>query len=364
MDKEGICILQVSCGGLGIGGVQKVIMDIKRNINCKKSDVVLFTNERKQYDDEFESLNGTIYRIPIKNRPKLLKLFFSYVNLIFIYRRMCQIFKENRYNVIHCHNGYESGVILKAAKKFNVKVRISHLHGSEYDSHCKWLYHYRNMLRKMVTKNSTNIICCSDNAKKSFYGDLNLGNIIILPNAVDINYYSSIPKIKSAELTLTNVGTYSYNKNQLFLIEIAKKLEERNKNFKLYLIGYGDFEQKLIERIKAYNLNNVFLVNGLIEDKINYLKSTDLFLFPSQKEGYPIALLEAQAMGIKCIASNTITQEVNLGLVSYLENDNVDIWVESIINYNKDTNVTISKEILGKYDVKYFCKSISEIYGV
>lgn len=57
-------ILQVSCGGLGNSGVQAVIMNICRNIPDAYFDIILFTNERRYYDADFEMLGGKIYRIP------------------------------------------------------------------------------------------------------------------------------------------------------------------------------------------------------------------------------------------------------------------------------------------------------------
>ena len=57
-------ILQISCGGLGNGGVQAVIMDICRNMPETQFDILLFTNESRYYDDEFKKLGGKIFRIP------------------------------------------------------------------------------------------------------------------------------------------------------------------------------------------------------------------------------------------------------------------------------------------------------------
>lgn len=48
-------VLMVSCEGLGNGSVQNVIMNIVRNLNNKYLiDMLLFTNDRRYYDDEFE----------------------------------------------------------------------------------------------------------------------------------------------------------------------------------------------------------------------------------------------------------------------------------------------------------------------
>ena len=52
-------VLMVSCEGLGNGGVQSVMMSIVRNLKNKYDfDMLLFTDERRYYDDEFEKIAG------------------------------------------------------------------------------------------------------------------------------------------------------------------------------------------------------------------------------------------------------------------------------------------------------------------
>ena len=58
-------VLMVSCDGLGNGGVQAVIMNIVRKLYKEYTfDALLFTGEKRFFDDEFESYGGKIHRIP------------------------------------------------------------------------------------------------------------------------------------------------------------------------------------------------------------------------------------------------------------------------------------------------------------
>ena len=365
MKLKDISVLQISCEGLGNGGVQKIIMDLKRNICCKKNDIVLFTNEKRYYDAEFEKLCGKIYRIPIEKHSKIMKPLFKVINIFKVYLNICTILNNTHYDVIHCHNEFEAGICLMAAKKHDISIRISHHHRSDYNDFSKssiFVKIYNNILKKMILKYSTKIICCSNDTKKALFGEQKKEKLEIIYNSINIKQYTSVEKKSHKDIILTNIGQYCYNKNQQFLIEIAKKLKKLNFNFKMYLIGFGNYRDELIKKINQNNLQNVYLIDGLLEEKINFLKETDIFLFPSIKEGFGIALLEAQAMNINCFASDTITRESNVGLVEYLDINNIDLWVKKIISYNKNINYSHNFELLKRFDIEYFIENIEKIY--
>ena len=55
----------VSCEGLGNGGVQAIMMGIVRNLYTEcHFDMLLFTSEKRYYDDEFLKYGGKIFRVP------------------------------------------------------------------------------------------------------------------------------------------------------------------------------------------------------------------------------------------------------------------------------------------------------------
>lgn len=59
----------------------------------------------------------------------------------------------------------------------------------------------------------------------------------------------------------------------------------------------------------------------------------DLFLFPSLFEGLPVVLVEAQAAGLTCIVSDSITTESDItGRIKFLSlRKNPDYWAEIIL---------------------------------
>lgn len=70
------------------------------------------------------------------------------------------------------------------------------------------------------------------------------------------------------------------------------------------IIGDGIHLPQIREYIEKKGLPNSFKFLGYKYESDYYMSAFDLFILPSYREGLPIALLEAMAMGIPCIATN------------------------------------------------------------
>ena len=94
------------------------------------------------------------------------------------------------------------------------------------------------------------------------------------------------------------------------------------------------------------------------------MQAMDIFVFPSKYEGFPVALVEAQAAGLKCLVSDTITKDVDItGLVEFIDiNDSEKVWKEKIyLNSNyKRKDMTLIMEKLG-FSQRQVSRKIEEI---
>ena len=124
-------VLLVSAEGLGNGGVPVVIMNTVRNLKEEYTfDIVLFTSERRLYDDEFESYGGRIFRIPFYDGKSAIRRRVDYyIRGRYIYKALLKLLRSGSpYDVIDCNNHYESALCLKAAQKCGIPVRITRGH--------------------------------------------------------------------------------------------------------------------------------------------------------------------------------------------------------------------------------------------
>lgn len=116
-------------------------------------------------------------------------------------------------------------------------------------------------------------------------------------------------KYNLPEKFILYLGTMQPRKNLTALIKAYALLPEDIKNkLKLVLAGGKghNFDKKIIEDIKKFNVGNYVYFPGFIAetDKSAIFKLADLFVFPSLYEGFGIPILEAMAMGVPVIASD------------------------------------------------------------
>lgn len=356
-------VLMVSCGGLGNGGVQAIMMGIVRNLSEQYLfDMLVFTSEKRHYDDEFLSYGGKIIRIPLyEGNNVFLKKLDSLVRDVYIYPRVCKILRENKYDVIHCNRQSESAVLLKAAVRYGISVRICHSHVIE----C-WGNKVLNPLKKRrircINKYATHKIGCSVEACVSLYGKDE--NYFVVNNFYDdTKFIFPVGKSESQHFTLTQVGAFSDNKNQLFSVRVFSELYKVLPNAELWLIGFdldASYRKRVMELVTSLNISDKVKFMPGDSDIPQLLKESDFFIMPSKKEGFGIALIEAQAMGLMCVASDTIPKVTDCGSVLFkCLSDSPKAWA-SEINSNKNKKKIANTD---KYKKSIVMNIYSDLYA-
>lgn len=344
------------------GGVENVIMNITRNLHEEVIfDLAVFDNcDTQMYNDRFRELGGTIHKIKVPdfNNVILNRL----LGAIPKKNGLLKLLKENDYCAVHSHQSFESGVVMVAANSARVPVRITHSHFSGYPARNPLDKMIRKFNRNLINKYSTHKVGCCEAAYNWLYGE-NEDKKHIIYNGVDLSKFSGNRILnKEGIINFINVGRYVESKNHLFLIETFYNLTKFRNNIKLTLIGYGDLENEIKNKIKEFGLmDKVEMLSGSTEVS-NVLKNMDYCIFPSKREGFSVSLVEMQAMKIPCFISDTITKESNLGICEYINLEKGPIyWAEYINNYIENDNGKRDVN-LQKVDNKFIAKSFKEMY--
>ncbi len=128
-------------------------------------------------------------------------------------------------------------------------------------------------------------------------------NIAIIPNGVRSQFFTREPKIAfNSPSRILYVGRFSVQKRVDRLIKAVALL---NVPVEVALVGDGEEAAALQRLTKELGLKNIVFVGKKYGDALlEYYRSADMFVLPSDIEGMPLVLLEAMAAGLPVIGSN------------------------------------------------------------
>ena len=97
------------------------------------------------------------------------------------------------------------------------------------------------------------------------------------------------------------------------------------------LVGGGELESAIKQKASELGISDKIIFTGVRSDVPALLSAMDVFVFPSLYEGMPNTVIEAQATGLPCLISDTITREADItGLVRYLPLGDAGVWANYI----------------------------------
>ncbi len=107
------------------------------------------------------------------------------------------------------------------------------------------------------------------------------------------------------EIILGTAGRLVKQKNQTYLIDLARRLKDLRVPFKLLIAGAGKLEEKLKRYAIDSGVEKEVLFLGFIQEIKGFMESIDVFLLSSLWEGFGYVLIEAMASKKPVISLNT-----------------------------------------------------------
>lgn len=356
-------------GKMDRAGAETMLMNLYRQIdrNRIQFDFITFSNGQGDYDDEIISLGGRVLPIIASNPLTRMSKLTTFLRA------------HPEYQIVHAHMLLSNAFHLLAAKKAGVKHRISHSHNTSYAKTglVNRIYEKGSLL---INRNlSTHKIACGNLAAQYLFGSTN--DVLILPNAVDVdemiktsevslNYIADnfLNTTKNLGIKILQVGRLNKVKNHDFTLEIAKELKKRKVIFTILIVGQGPLEDQLKSKVIKEGLENHVLFLGVRSDITELMSSADFMIMPSLYEGFPVVLVEAQAVGLPSIISDKISSEVDLGLdlVEFLPLTDMNKWADKLVTskISKTNSKQIKSTLKARgFDAKQNALRLQELYS-
>lgn len=348
-----------------VGGIETFLMNMYENIDFTniQVDFLVLGRFEGEYREKIEQRNSTIYEVEkIKKHP------------IKGYKQLKRIFEKNQYDVIHMNlcNAFFSLYILPFMFNNKRTKIICHSHNG---SDKRKILHY--LTKGILNHFCTEFIACSDKAAEWMFTKTKRRQkeVLMINNAIDTQKFLYNEEIRKKirkkynignEFVVGHVGRFEGQKNHTFLIDMFSNICRKEKNVKLLLVGTGSLVNEIKQKVRKLQLEDKVIFCGVCSNINELYQAMDLFVLPSIFEGLPVSGIEAQASGLKCLFSNTISKECDITEnITFLPINNSEIWAEELIKIIKNgyKRENMQEKIKkANYDMKTEVKKIEKLY--
>lgn len=267
-----------------------------------------------------------------------------------------KIIKKEKPDLVHCHSA-KGGVIGRFAAFFTGTKVVYTAHAFSFLSAESAKKKQVFLLLEKIAKLNSYLLACSGSERE--LGIKVVGfkekKVFAWNNAVpDVdkgltrisqisrissqkNESSDLPVPKVGERYITSIGRPSYQKNPLFMVEVAHGIHLKHPDIKFYLLGVG-FYSPMLEDMKKlihqYDMDDAFYLLPWLshEETLKYVKGSMLYFMTSLYEGLPISVIEAMSLGKAIVASDVLGNKdcVKDDYNGYLLPLKEDIFVEKM----------------------------------
>lgn len=275
-------------------------------VGCNWNDTSVWSKDRiASFIEELEKKEIMIYQIDFSRSPMSTSNYRAY-------KQLETIVKSRTYDFIHCHTPVGSVISRLLCKKYNIKC-IYTAHGFHFFSGAplkNWIMFYP--IEKYLSKYTDVLITINQEDYERAKQKFQMKKVKYIPGVgIDISKISKAEcnrkkllsdlKLDSDVKLFLSVGELSNRKNQRVIIETLPYID---KKVHYLIVGQGDKKEEFLKIANKLNVFDRVHFLGYRKDVFEIMKCCDLFVFPSLQEGLPVALMEAMASGLLCIASN------------------------------------------------------------
>ncbi len=125
--------------------------------------------------------------------------------------------------------------------------------------------------------------------------------MVAIPNPVFVPGQAESGVRASGEKVLLYVARLCFQKNHALLVEAFSRICDSFKDWQLVLVGDGEYDKLLRDRVARLGLQQRVVFCGAVRDVGQWYQSANLVAFPSLFEGFPNALAESLAWGLPCV---------------------------------------------------------------
>lgn len=372
MSKTKVCILQ---NGLARGGTDTFVVNLCKSISKEEFEITVVnpSNKPESLVQEPEVLAaGALIKHthPINGFKGAVKHLW----------RLYKILKRERFDVFQTNIDLFNGPNLFVAWLAGVPIRCCHSHNTQQQKEVikgktVLISLYQGIMRWMCWYFSNRRCGCSEEAMNFLYRNHDWHQNeypSVIYNGIDLNRFKAKVDIKSLKESLViqaryhilTVGQIIPQKNPLFLCDVFNCICKKRNDIDLIWVGVGKMEDEVKKRLNSYGILNKTHFLGRRMDVAEIMHCCDVFFLPSVFEGLGIVLIEAQASGLPCVASDIIPKLSDCGAVKYISLDETpEIWADSINSIlNGKIVLRVDNNRLQNFSIEHMASQMTQVF--
>ncbi len=365
--EKRIKVLQV-LGSLNMGGAESRMMDVYRMMDRGSIhfDFLIFQKDEQFFEKEVQELGGEIIKLKMPGPGSILRHI----------RQLRQVMRTGGYDAVHAHTSYHCGLVMYAAWREKIPVRISHARTTSTKRQGIAREIMVALGRALIKLFATDRLAISKDAGSYLFSGK---EYTVLPNAIDIERYQVNGErdralfreelgIPDGAFAVGQIGRFDPMKNHAFSLHWFRQYREQHPDSYLILVGDGPLRKGVQLQTEDLGVQNYVRFTGIRGDVPDLIHAFDVLLFPSTYEGLGGVVLESQAAGIPIVISDTLPTETDmgLGLVQRCSlSAELSVWNQAI-DAARDRRHFEKTELLRAFDTKGFSLTyeISALTGI
>jgi len=295
-------VLQFICPA-GFYGAERWILALAKNlkneeVNCLLAVTIDDDSKDLEITRHFKALDKPVFEIPMRGKFDVSAI-----------SKLCKLIKEQNIDIIHTH-GYKSDILGLIAARFSGIKIVATPHGFENSD--DWKLKAYIALGNQFLKWFDSVVPLSRQLCQDMNDiGVNQQKVTYIQNGVDLDEVEQMRLREKGAIDNNGskkrigfVGQIISRKNIFDLLDIFESLSKKHDNLELILLGDGDQRGELETYANKLASNPSIEFLGFRDDRLDWLKTFDIFVMTSTLEGIPRCLMETMAMGIPVAAYN------------------------------------------------------------
>jgi len=301
---------------------------------------------------------------------KLKNLFQIFKNI----KILAKLIKQNNIDIVHTNGNPDHKIVMlcKWLYKFNFKIVRT--------KHDTFPIKNKFFSKILFSKFTDHLILVSYYQYKQLDDSALLNKTSVIHNGVDLKFYKPQKKSKDVitdfnidedDIVFVSVAGTNLNKGWPLLVEALSRLDQNYINrFKVIIAGKTPSQKDIDLYVKRFNLEDLVIFPGLVDDIRQIVSIADFGFVLSQKEALSYACREMMAMGVPVlISSNTgLTENITDGEDGWIVNrsiDEIESFLKSLTFINKkEFSESAYKKAQNEFDLSSWANKTISVYSL